>query len=153
MPRKSFIFLFFVLLAVFSQNINAQENNQEYSVIYNEDFFYCGGINADIMIITINSKNEIDVFTVIRLEVYLRESIRSDTLIKISEKKIEMKQKNILISLPFDWDGDIMTALSNVDKNLYDYDNDYIIAIKIYINNVLISENNEIWIACATISP
>jgi hypothetical protein len=144
----------FVFLTVFSQSVISQENNPEFSVVYSEGLFYCGGNNYDNIGITIKLKNEIDAFPVIRLEVFWRESVINDTLIKLFEKKIEMKQNTIVIKLPLSWDGEIMSALEELEDYLY-YDtiDDYNIAIKIYFNDVLISENSEIWVACATSIP
>jgi glycosyltransferase involved in cell wall biosynthesis len=113
------------------------KSSSGFTVSYNSDFFYC----SDDMIITIDSHNEINEVGIIRLELYWLKECEKEPLEKISDMEVEMKQKNIVINWTTNsyW-GNTGPFSENDDERF---------TLRIYYNDTLISENNEIWIGCS----
>ncbi|MCL2801194.1 MAG: hypothetical protein FWD28_05510 [Treponema sp.] len=144
MKIKISIFAFLILIALlllFSKNAVSEEYNSNFTVNYSGEFFYCG----EDIIITISSNTEINGSAVIRAELYWIRFPESRELIKISGMEFEMRQKNIKINIPtdYDWGDDVNSPF--IDKS------DEVFCLKIYFNDILISQSNEIWIGCSSV--
>ena len=142
MFKKSFYCIFFLLITLFSQNITATENYSEFSVNYENIYLYCG----QSLVITINSYTDLSGLGTIKAELYWQKEFEKKNLVKISEMEIAMRQKNIVIHLP------IGRYCEGKEEDSPFYENaDEQFTIKIYYNDVLISENDQIWVGCATV--
>jgi hypothetical protein len=96
------------------------------------------------MVITIDSHNETFEPGIIRLELHWQKDCKKEPLIKISDMEVEMKEKNIVIFWP--------TNNSWPDEDgPFGENNDEKFTVKVYYNDAIISENNEIWIACSKV--
>jgi hypothetical protein len=133
---------FFAICAVYARAIYDEYNKNEsvFTVVYNSEFFYCG----EDIVITIDSKNEINGEAIIKLELYWQKECEIEPLIKISDMEVAMDQKNLVIIWPTsrDWDD---------DNGPFSENNDEKFSLKVYYNNTLISENDEIIIGCSSV--
>ena len=145
MKKTIFFHLPFVVLLImlFSPNIAATENYSEFSVNYENIYLYCG----QSLVITINSNTDISGFGIIRAELYWQKEFAKRNLVKLSEIELEMKQKSIVIHFPISSHcGSGTNEDAPFSKNA-----DEMFTTKIYYNDVLISENDEIWVGCSTV--
>jgi hypothetical protein len=142
MLRKLIYCLFFIF--VISQSVISQENNFDFSVVYSKDYFYYG----ETMVITIDSNNIIESAE-IRIELYWQKNLENDIFISKYDAKINITQNQIIIILPIDrWGEYFLDRLFN-GKNSFD---EYF-KVKIYFNDILISEKDEFLVMCSRVHP
>ena len=162
MLKKSFFYCLFIFSVIHLQYLVAEENNPLFSVDYYDEqlinsgqlWVYCG----EQIVLTINANHNIDENQLIRLEFYWRknfswenlntnhsfEASENEMLIRVHYMNFAMDQSSIMINFPTRetcWD-------INIEDSPFNEGREQVFHFKIFYNDMLISENNEIVIVC-----